>query len=416
MLPTRINTKIPQLMKDYVVKLRALLNDPKVTREIAIAFLKEHETKLQKETGLQIYFSIRNILNAAAWGSLFTVGHNSTNNTSIPEVKEYTDRKITSEDLSDFKVDLTQMKFSGKLPKEHKSYMELGLQLFNPRYGFTDEQITAIALHELGHLVSDYLHLGEYVLLNQYLANAIELFQGNAAKVKNVEIYSEAWLRANLTEEELKDFVYGQADEKTAVRVALSAVRKVPRKHITGSNFSATVREEQFADLFASRLGYTRQLAAAMYNLDRQFGAEALKRPISPILSAIGTLFLLPAYLLTLPLITLLAFFEPTPEDHLFARGYRYDNDKERIIKFKRELIFQIRTCTSDVERKVLMEDLKMVEHYVNQYNKVDRTFYEAVRNVVNYSWRKQEQQHHKERVLEQLVNNDIFVKSYKLA
>jgi hypothetical protein len=91
-----------------------------------------------------------------------------------------------------------------------------------------------------------------------------------------------------------------------------------------------------------------------------------------------------------------------------------YDNDMERSIKFRRDLVAQLKVLGSDkgLEEKILA-DIAMVDDLLTVYRK-NVTAWEAIQLVINPDIRRNRHQRAREEDLEMLLNNDLFVAAAK--
>lgn len=417
MLPMKFNSNLDKLILDYVRELRIAVNEFKtpLEKEKIIDILDKYYELILKSTGIKIHLSvIEGSLNAHMQG-MSAYGHSDTmlTNTWITRLSNLVVTRDKNK-LPDFTIDLKRLKVSGELGGLNEMKVAIGLSFFHPKTGFTDAEITAILLHEIGHVFSALINLGNYVLLNHYLQEAAEVLQGQKPKNSKVKFISEEWIKETLTKEELGDFIYGKRNPKEATRVALLATRNLPRPHITGSNFTSAVREEQFADLFVSRFGLGKDLASGLVRIGKLWNITPAPRAliymlyftwIGASIASLGTI---------IPFLMLYASLQ-VPGTQLFTDQYRYDEEYERISKMKRDLIFQIKNESNPKIKKRLLDGIKEIEKLLEQVNK-DPEYYYSMFRLYGSKYRKAVHQKQHEETLEYLVNNDLFVKQIELS
>lgn len=415
----KFNTNLSTIIIEYVESLREFYNNPKnYSKEEVRAIFDKTTEKVKKSTGLNVYFQATNdgYFDAYSISGVGIGGHGSTTLTNYPDstIRQFSNRTLGIEEFTDLEIDLVKLKFKGKLADTLKFLISVDLVHFHRNANITNDEIAAVIIHEFGHVVSKFINLGDYIMMNNYIANAIEIFQGKKANTKSVNVYTESWVRANLDDDEIDQFVYGRATEKEATRVALMLSRKLPRGHITGSTFAANVREEQFADLFASRLGYGKALATGFHKIEALFGNTKDTKVNRHIVDGILFLYALPFKTVLLLPLALLSLTRSLPDYTDFAR--RYDNLIERLSKIKRDLIAQSKVETDKAIRNKHLEEIKSVEYCISQMLEEGKAYFDHVTTFFNPTWRKHEQQHKKETTLETLVNNDLFTKSFRIS
>lgn len=415
----KFNTNLREILTEYVETLRDFYNNPRnYTKDEVIAILKKTSSQIKKSTGLNVYFQATQsgYFDAYSISGVGIGGHGATTLTNYPDstIRQFSNRSLGIEEFTDLEIDLVKLKFKGKLADTLEFLISIDLVHFHRNANITNDEIVAVLAHEFGHVVSKFINLGDYIMMNNYIANAIEIFQGKQANTKSVKVYTEAWIKANLDEDDINQFVYGQASEKEATRVALMLARKLPRGHITGSTFASNVREEQFADLFASRLGYAKALATGFHKIEALFGNTKDTKVNSHIVDFIGFLYFLPFKTVFLLPAALLSLTRSLPDYSDFSR--RYDNLIERLSKIKRDLIAQSKVETDKAIRNKHLEEIKSVEYCISQMLEEGKTYFDTVTTFFNPTWRKHEQQYKKESILETLVNNDIFTKGFRIS
>lgn len=413
MIPSNHKSGLADIVKNFVVRAKAdvLKTQGNIKAGDLAIIMDDFCEELKHSTGLRVgvkFSGNPHSLDLGTGARINLVGVGSSRYTSLKEIRDAAVGYAKLDEATDLEVDLTQLKIKGSILKKQSHVLYIPLGLFNPRFDFTVEEVTASLLHEIGHMFSFYINMGDYVWLNLYLTDGIEILQGNKRTTVKAEIFTEQWLRKNLTKEELGDFVYGKRNDHDAKRVALIAGSRLPRFHIVNSPLSGMVREEQFADLFSSRLGYARPLATFFYKLNKVYGISA---------GSTGTVRLL-TNLLTVavclpwsPFVMLSIMLERLPSDHLLNPEKRYDNDRERLAKLKRDLIAQMKLCERDEDKMTNINDVKIIENLMLDMPN-GRTLYGDLVTFFRPSFRKAQQNQNKEEILESLVNNDLFIKA----
>lgn len=414
MIPVNHNSKLAEIVTEFIVRTRASLDanrgllQGRTDREAVTDFI----TAVEKHTGLIIGVELSGNINSVNLGIgsriLFT-GHNSTRFTTGTTVRDRLANIVKLPELLDLTVDLKHLKISGTFPKNQSHMILIPVGLFNPRYNFTTPEIIAMILHEFGHMFSTYINMGDYVWLNFYLTEGLEVLQGHKRSKIKSELFNAEWLSKNLSKEELGNFIYGQTDPEAAKRVALIASRRLPRHHLTDNPLTAMLREEQFADMFATRLGYGKDLAKAVFNLRRLLGEHVVE---TGKVRAIANGLIILASIPLLPLLAITTVFERLPEEHLTDPIKRYDNDKERLNKLRRDLIFQMKQ--NEVDVLTTIEDIKVIDLYIKQILD-NRTYYQTLVTFFRPSIRKAEHNKKTEELLESLVNNNLFIDTHRV-
>lgn len=415
MITSNYKGDLVNIVKDFIVLLHSQINNKELDLKATLPSQLDAFTKAMKlSTGITIFVSMSgnlNNLNLGIGSRVTLIGTGSTRYTESKALKQAVIKVNELPDMFDMQVDLTKLKVTGSILKHQNHTLFLPFGFFNPRFGFTIDEVVAGILHEVGHAFSFYTTMGDCAMLNRYLTEGIEVMQGKAIAKTKVEVYSEAWVTKNLTPEEIGDFVYGKVNPTEALRVALLASSRLPRHHIVNSSYTSMAREEQFADLFASRLGYGKHMASLNYKCLKLYGATigetGWTRQLCNVISVVASLPFL-------PLVLMFAFTEQLPSEHLLDFEARYDNDKERLIKLRRDLIAQLKQSDNDHVKLTQIEDIKAIDEMILKVHD-GKSLYNSLVNVLRPSIRKSKQNRDKEEILESLVNNDLFVNSFLL-
>lgn len=419
---------IAKAKRQLGIRIEAVVEKWIERREFTYFYTSEQLLELQKivkdEMGVNVEFEFYDSpsINAAV-GIVRIPGHSGSAYCG-PGTKAVT---VVSRDLPQelrkIKIDLDKGKITGTLLDDFKNKVTMFTGLIQHPIGITAEEVTAAIIHELGHVWNQYFTLGDYVWLNYYLQDGLEVLQGTKPNIYKLEILTEAGLEKFCDDKEALAEMRKAPTAKNVRRVILMAFQKAPRHHLTASdNRTSWLREEQLADLFASRMGYARASVTLQAKMDKVYGSRYRMSSTAFAFTEVAKVVLNTAALLTtisamaFPPILLVALvmritaFNMGPGDDPLV----YDNDMERNVKFRRDLVAQLKVLGKDkgLEEKILA-DIAMVDDVLAVYRK-NTTAWESIQILINPDIRRNRHQRAREEDLEMLLNNDLFVAAAK--
>ncbi len=310
-------------------------------------------------------------------------------------------------------IDLDRAKVTGQFTKIPFCLL-LPRPFFEGVLDLTPEEITAFILHEVGHAFFSLATLGEYVLLNYFLTDGVEVLMGKKPNTYRVEVLDHAYIKRQLSKDEAER-LQQDPTEANYRRALLIAHRRTPRTHLV-SRQGGVKRDEQLADMFASRMGFSRALATGIYkgtkNRDSRFHRTTLtnlKVETGKFLLAgvaIGGSLMVPVLS---PVLVLFYFIVEWADSH---NGGDYDNDYQRLVKLRQDLVAQLRhTSSSPQYRTKLDDDIKAIDALLKTMKDRNTTMM-ALGHLLIPGYRRGRQQLKHEELLESLLNNDLFVQA----
>ena len=286
---------------------------------------------------------------------------------------------------------------------------------------FTDEEIAAVALHEIGHIFSLFETMYLTMGTNLAIASAMEDFIG--VKDSNVRMKVVKGLKEKgVIEVTLDEQALAQLDDEKLPVVVLTSAYKQLRHDKNAVCYNRTAWE-QSADQFAVRMGAGVHLATALNKIipageaKRQFALNTLIRlafqtmmfflkAVALKLAAWGLILMLILYdilLLDLPIVLETAY-------------NTYDTTKDRIARIRREQIGKLKVLDKNdelvKETLIQIEEMKKIEdEQVNLYPSLQNHVFAFIYNAFTRQMTKKEQQ----QTIEKLMNNELFVHAAEL-
>lgn len=405
-------TPLVGILRTYVTTMRELWPDWPHNRNgfsYSAAPWKEATTKLVKDIrdtfGVKLSIEVlgggESNINAGVWSSIRFFGHSGSRWYDDPALKIAAAQHAKINEF--LEIDLEKVTVRGQLVDVmHFNMNYTEALMFNPKM-FTVEEVVAVLAHECGHIMNVFMTLGDYVWLNYYLTDGIEILLGKKQNKFKLQILSDAGIAEFVPEAEREAFI-NDRNEENAKRVILSLAKNAPRHHLTDNKFVSIKREEQLADMFASRLGLGRAFASFEHKANKYFGHFNLKQHwlVETLKTTVG--------LIGVPFAVLAAIVY----DPMLDFTTRYDDTLTRMSKMRRDLVAQLKGSPAEI-RDDLVKDIEAIDLIMKEYS-TNRGVFEAVIDFLRPSLRKMKQNTRMEDDLESLFHNDLFVQAFKLS
>lgn len=406
-------TPLVDICRNYVKEMREAwpdypLNDGRFSysstrwEEPTKRFVKAIRSKVGPIVNIDVYSGESN-MNMGVKSQIWFNGHSGSRWYADPAERIFAKPEFNINQT--LTVDLQKVTLKGDLVDElvfRLYYTET--VMFNSKM-FTVDEVVAVLLHEFGHIFNTFMTLGDYVWLNYYLTDGIEILLGKKKNVMKLELLSEKAILENVAKDDLDHFM-NERNEESAKRVILSLLKKVPRHHLTQNDLIANRREEQLADLFCSRLGYGRAFSMFNYKCDKYFNDPALRETNWIVETAKAILAVA-----TLPL-AVIWVMATDPLDG--GKAGRYDDPLSRLTKFRRDLVAQLKH-PGPLDKDSIIADMDAIDEIMKEYT-THVSFYDSLLTFFRPSIRKQQQNTKVEDDLESLFHNDLFVQAFKLS
>lgn len=334
--------------------------------------------------------------------------------------------KWIDEVLHSVKVDLDKATVSGTLVKDAEHELSISSALFGGgEADLTPEEITAIILHEVGHMFTGFMTLGDYIFLNYLLTEGVEVTLGKRANRLNIEVLNTKYLAKLVkdSDSELAMKLLASPTEEDVRRAVLTTFRLLPRHHLSSADtLTSKKRSEQMADLFASRMGFGRALITGTDKVNRAYKSRHMQSRTSFAIAEIGKVLIAAAGVVVFPIapqlstacLVSLLFMRLTSNDDLHERIY--DNDAERLIKVRKDLVAQFKQFEKEPSMRAKLDaDIQAVDKLLADYNQ-HRTLFEYIGQLLRADKRRKYQLHRQEETLEKLLNNDLFLQAYRIS
>lgn len=317
-------------------------------------------------------------------------------------------------------VDLDEGKLSGTVLESLAAEMFLYRGLFTNVINLSAEEITAIILHEIGHAFGTYASLGEYIYLNYMLTDGVEVLLGRKPNVYQIEILNRTYLEKVVKDPVVRDQIMKAPTEENLRRAILISHKDVPRHYLgSGSVKHSIKRNEQMADAFASRQGFSRALVTALDKIAKDISGSYTRGRFSFYMAELAKVVGWVATIITMAV----------PGGQFFAIGFfimtlvlmnpdygTYDNPTERLLKIRKDMIAQLKVLGKDpVVAKTLTADIEAVDVVMKKYNE-RRTLFEVVTQFLIHGVRRNAQLIKQEEQLEKLLNNDLFLHAHRIS
>lgn len=272
---------------------------------------------------------------------------------------------------------------------------------------FSPEEKAACFLHELGHIHSYLDFLGSMFTVNQIVQSAVQAF----ANTDNVT------LKAEILREAIQ--AVGGADTDIQVNDNLSNDKDIISTIIVGSALekpTSLMRTaitdlrnwEALSDQFVSRLGFGSALVSALDKISvgdfSKFGVVTWT--IFNVISTISMGIYLPI------IIPILLFFDT---DGFAVDGSYYDKLPDRYARVRRDLISSLKDKRITPEdTKQCLKDIETIDALMNPLKDRD-LWISKILMVLFPRYRKQRDVLTKQKQLEELANNNIYLAAAKL-
>lgn len=285
---------------------------------------------------------------------------------------------------------------------------------------FTADEVTAIIIHELGHAFTTFEYLSKTVMTGLVIGSSVRNTVGITDQKERTSIIMKASKDANMMVDE--NFIIAALEkhgEKADIVLLCEHVKN--RNKLSKTNAYDARNCEQIADQFAVKHGAAAALGSALeklhkYSYDINYRSTFMYVTLE-IMKIIGLMFL-GASLLGGGLIMiawgLMVFIFSNPGTKI------YDDPKDRLIFLKRQLIDDLKQLDKQKTKnhvviKDITESIEALEARIEDV-KDRKSFMTAVYDTITPWGRNREQQEAKQKLLEEALNNDLFVHAAKLA
>lgn len=383
------------------------------------------EAIVKKYTGLTIQFLNGNVSNVQVMFSV--VNPNMVLFDKLFRTFCTGDIDETLKDAFEFKkhniVDLKSSKVSG-IFSTFKSVVTMNLNLFN-KLKFTPGHLTALFLHELGHVFTQYEFITRQVTTNQVLSSVMRTVI-NKDNIKQKEVvFKKAFELLNSKDENINDIINSN-DAKIVATVFIKKSFDNLKSELGVSNYDYTSCEA-LADQFASRHGYGREVIEALDILHKNWGSfeknAFVKHTVNitqmfsiisaAIMSTLGIVVGFAA--LSLVLTSLYAFLLLCGNGET-SKNFGYDILKTRYLRIREDMIQFLKDKDLDPKYiKDTLEDIKVIDKLVATTHE-QLYLFDKIANFINPYNRKLRNSVELQRDLEVLSMNDFFIKSAELS
>lgn len=323
-------------------------------------------------------------------------------------------------------VDLRNNKVSG-VYKELKIALYLPVNVFarkgltvmgsltaNPYVDFSDAELAAIILHEVGHAFT-YLELLSRTASTNLCLSALARAKALDEEDKDAHVY-ETVLRSYATQAGLSKNQTQALENTTSLKqatVVLYDISVEKSQSELGNSVYDNVGREFIADQYATRCGAGRDLVIGLEKI-RALGDPDAGRNFNQVIN----LSLLTVIMLTsvvgagiAGLITYLIIADQS------KGGDYYDNDHIRVRRIRHDLIEKLKNVKmGDADKNECLEAVDEIATVLESIPEADLTVYERIAKFVRPGFRKDHNYEILQKQLEQLASNELFVKAAKLS
>ena len=272
---------------------------------------------------------------------------------------------------------------------------------------FTDQEIAAIFLHEIGHIEVYFEFVCHAVSTNYILAELSRAWSKSDSQVKRIQLIRDAQKAMKIAE--LDPEKLAEENKVDVVQTVLLSKSIDATRTELGSQIYDMRAWEQLSDQFATRFGAGRDLATALDKIMRWSGHESYRgTAMFVVIEAIKFIAWLGMMFIGLiPLAALILLYNPNVKI--------YDEPGERIQRIRQQLILRLKDNTLSKDyRQSLLDDVECLDQIVEPINDrrgILELFWTAVIPGGRYEYNQQKFQQE----LEALALNDLFLQSAKL-
>jgi hypothetical protein len=271
---------------------------------------------------------------------------------------------------------------------------------------FTNKEITAILLHELGHVFTFLEYLGTNLTTNYVLQHISRSLLETRELKRKYEIIEEGSdiLGIKLDDPE----ALTRTENETVIQtVILQEVFKVQYSELNSKIHDMTAWE-MLSDQFSTRHGAGRDLVTGLDKIMRLYGSAEYRNTFGYLAVEAFKLLMFIAtipFFFGIPHLLMLTVIDPTQS--------LYDKPKSRMERIRRDMVDDLKNSDLDKNyQKQLVQDIEVIDKVLKEMTE-RRTLYEFF--WTNTWSRKEYKQLKFQQELEMLINNDIFVKAAQL-
>lgn len=277
----------------------------------------------------------------------------------------------------------------------------------------TPAELSAMIIHELGHVFTYFMTLGQSFRTCFYLQGFVREAMKTNEKEQRYKLIRDFQEGAGVTITD-PETVSESDNEKVITTLVLSDIVEASRSQY-GTSLYDMRSWETLSDQYASRNGASADLATALQKLygeyDPMYSRGTFKFLMVEILKTIAIVFVTLVSVMSGGLVTLFLVFLV-----LSASPYEreYDNPVERVTKLRNDLISQLKQEKNKERTSRLINDIEVVNQTLESM-KEHVSFFERFWLIISPYTRRQVRAGKEIQELEKLVNNDIFISAAKL-
>lgn len=289
-------------------------------------------------------------------------------------------------------------------------YLTTGI-INNEKY--TNKEIAAVILHELGHVFAYFERLIDLVTVNYAISTATERLLKLESNVDRIEVLAELdkYAGVNVPDKE----TIARSDNKGTIYTHLSCEVMKQRRNEEGNEVYSYRGFEFSADQFATRHGAGPELVAALDKMNRAMWLNPSYMPwplhimVELVKITSHVIIITSAAMVGNPF-AILGFIgimlASRPMDKL------YDDPAERYARIEREMVSELKNRQlDDGRREQILDDLRVVRDISKDV--VDKAgYWETVWKYVIPSGKESRKRMEFQQSLERMANNDLYVAS----
>ena len=391
---------------NYHKKLTSIIEEYRSVKESKTekdekAFFKTVSESLTKRFGLTVEFGIVHIpffKNAWAEINIYVRTHPLYDDFRIKDLRK--SELLGKKDIITANIDLKKAYISGSITK-YKNTITVTKALFDDSK-LTSAEISAVILHEMGHLFTFVEYLLYATKINTVILTRTQdiLSIPNSDPDKRIAIIEKDADLKKLPSIYKEDLTVATKEDSVATIIYKGMIEEV--NAFAGMNYYSNRYAEQAADLFSVRNGASIEISTFLkklgsrnpsktHNIIDDVLATIFSLGLAPILEALGLVFIGRA------------------ED-------LYDDPQQRVNIIRQEYINRLKDTTDPEERKMLLKVINELKEISDWSRKSTTKLSQYIAYATSSRYRSRVDGINRIKEIESLIDNDLYVSGNNLA